>query len=93
MFYWFCVDEDYCNYLCFFWYKENNLDDIMIEYRMILYVFGNSLLFVIVFYGFFKIVEYVDWDVKNFVYYNFYVDDGLIFLLNELDVISLMKCI
>lgn len=67
MFYRFCVDEDYCNYLCFFWYKENNLDDIMIEYRMILYVFGNSLLFVIVFYGFFKIVEYVDWDVKNFV--------------------------
>lgn len=93
MFYCFWVDEDYCDFLCFYWYRENDFDDIFVEYRMCVYVFGNSLLFVIVIYGICKIVENVDEDVKDFVNCNFYVDDGFIFLFDEVSVIDFMKCI
>lgn len=91
MFYRFRVDEDHRNYLRFFWYKENNPDDIMIEYRMTSHVFGNSPSPAIASYGLLKTVEHADRDVKNFVQHNFYVDDGLISLPNESDAISLMK--
>nr|XP_034311384.1 uncharacterized protein LOC117684234 [Crassostrea gigas] len=91
MFYRFRVDEDHRNYLRFFWYKENNPDDIMIEYRMTSHVFGNSPPPAIASYGLLKTVEHADRDVKNFVQHNFYVDDGLISMPNESDAISLMK--
>lgn len=87
----FRVNEDHRNYLRFFWYKQNNPDDIMIEYRMTSHVFGNSPSSAIVSFGLLKTFEHADPDVKDFVHHNFYVDDGLISLPNEPDAISLMK--
>lgn len=91
MCYRFRIDEDHRNYLRFFWYKENNPDDIMIEYRMTSHVFGNSPSPAIASYGLLKTVEHADLDVKDFVHHNFYVDGGLTSLPNESDAISLMK--
>lgn len=62
---------------------------------MCVYVFGNVLFFVIVIYGLWKIVENCEniygFDVKDFVSRNFYVDDGLVFLLFCEKVIDLIK--
>lgn len=56
MFYFFLVREDYRDYLRFFWYKDNDVDVFLIEYRMKVYAFGNLFLFVVVIYGFRKCV-------------------------------------
>lgn len=60
---------------------------------MIRYVFGNSLLFVVVIFGFWKCVNEVDDDVKNFVERNFYVDDGLMLFDGSEEVVDLLCCI
>ena len=91
MFYRFRVNEEHRNFLRFLWYRGNDPDDIMIEYRMTSHVFGNSPSPAIASYGLFKTVENADPDVKDFVIHNFYVDDGLISLPNASDAISLMK--
>ncbi|XP_056009395.1 uncharacterized protein LOC130051467 [Ostrea edulis] len=91
MFYRFRVNGAHRNFLHFFWYRGNNPNDIMIEYRMTSHVFGNSPSPAIASYGLFKTVEHADPNVKDFVIHNFYVDDGLISLSNESDAISLMK--
>lgn len=78
MFYNFYVFEGYRNYLWFIWYEGNDFFKFFIDYRMIVYVFGNIVFLVIVIYGLRKCVEGVDLDVKNFVNDNFYVDDGII---------------
>lgn len=62
---------------------------------MCVYVFGNSLLFVVVIYGFRRIVYIVEdkygSDVCSFVECNFYVDDGLILMLFLEEIVSLME--
>lgn len=42
MFHCFVVRDDHRNYLRFLWYKDNNPDEELIEYRMRVHVFGNS---------------------------------------------------
>lgn len=91
MFYRFRVDEDHRDFLRFYWYRENDPDDILVEYRMRAHVFGNSPSPAIATYGIRKTVENADEDVKDFVNRNFYVDDGLISLPDEASAIDLMK--
>lgn len=82
---------DYWDYLCFFWYLENNLDLFLKEYRMMVYVFGNCLFLVVVIYGICCCVVYLDFDVIDFVFNNFYVDDGFFSCFSEEVVVDLMK--
>ena len=42
MFHCFIVREDHRNYLRFLWYKDNDFEKELIEYRMRVHVFGNS---------------------------------------------------
>lgn len=42
MFYSFLVREDHRDYLRFLWYKDNDPDAPLIEYRMTAHAFGNS---------------------------------------------------
>lgn len=93
MFYSFLVKEDQRDFLRFFWYKENNPDLGLIEYRMKAHVFGNSPSPAIATYGLRKSVEGddVDDDVRNLVNRNFYVDDALTSLPKEEDAVSLLQ--
>lgn len=52
MFYFFLVEEEYCDYFWFLWYKDNKMENLFVIYRMRVYVFGNCFLFFIVMYGF-----------------------------------------
>lgn len=91
MFYCFYVHEDYRNFLRFFWYKDNDPRNEMIEYRMCVHVFGNSPSPAIATYGLRKTVENSELDVKKFVTNNFYVDDALTSLSTASEAVSLMK--
>lgn len=43
MFYCFKVNEEHRNYLRFFWHEGNDFHKPLVEYRMCVHVFGNSL--------------------------------------------------
>ena len=78
MFHNFVVREDHRNFMRFFWFKENNPDSDLIEYRMTVHVFGNTPSPAVATYGLRRSVEHAEQDVQHFVKQNFYVDDGLI---------------
>jgi len=95
MFHCFKVREDHRNYLRFFWYKDNNINNKLIEYRMCLHVFGNNLSPAVATYGLRKAAEvemeaYGE-DVKEFVHQSFYVDDSLGSYSTVDEAVSLMK--
>ncbi|XP_021355873.1 uncharacterized protein LOC110451959 [Mizuhopecten yessoensis] len=93
MFYSFHVNEGHRNLLRFFWYRNNDPTQDLIEFRMKANVFGNSPSPAVAVYGLRKSVEGdgIDQDVKAFVNQNFYVDDGLVSSDSEESVISLLK--
>lgn len=91
MFYSFLVSEEDRDFLRFFWYKNNDSDEELIEYRMKVHVFGNTPSPAVATYGLRKTVENEDSDVRNYVMKNFYVDDGLISLPSSAEAIRLLK--
>lgn len=91
MFYCFEVNDKDRNYLRFFWYKNNNLEEPLLEYRMTRHVFGNSPSPAIATYGLRKSVDGYDSDVQSFVKEDFYVDDGLTSLPHAYEAVDLVK--
>ena len=95
MFYSFFVREDHRDYLRFLWYKDNDPDSDLTEYRMCVHVFGNSPSPAVAIYGLSKSVQNSEHiygkDVTEFVMRNFYVDDGLVSLPTSAEAIDLMK--
>ena len=83
MFHNFKVKEDHRNFLRFFWYKDNDPESELIEYRMTVHVFGNTPSPAIATYGLHRSIEQAPAEVRNFVENNFYVDDGLVSLPDE----------
>ncbi|KAL0151744.1 hypothetical protein M9458_052970 [Cirrhinus mrigala] len=95
MFYAFVVREDHRDYLRFLWYKDNDLNNNITEYRMKVHIFGNSPSPSVAIYGLRRAAqEYQDeygTDSKEFVMRNFYVDDGLTSVPTEEEAIDLLQ--
>ncbi|XP_042150458.1 uncharacterized protein LOC121838334 [Ixodes scapularis] len=95
MFYCFLVREDHRNYLRFLWFRNNDIHDKVVEYRMRVHVFGNSPSPAVATYGLRKTAqegeEEFGKDAREFVEKNFYVDDGLKSLPTADGVIDLVK--
>ncbi|MES9882937.1 MAG: hypothetical protein ABW185_18875 [Sedimenticola sp.] len=95
MFHCFYVNEAHRNYLRFLWYKDNDPDNALVEYRMCVHVFGNGPSPAIATLGLRKTAEdsVKDFgeDVKTFVDNDFYVDDGLTSRSTAPQVIDLLK--
>ncbi|KAM4045290.1 uncharacterized protein ACNLHF_009098 [Anomaloglossus baeobatrachus] len=95
MFHCFLVREDHRNFLRFLWYKDNDTNKEMVEYRMRVHVFGNSPSPAVATYGLRRTAlegesEYGT-DARDFVERDFYVDDGLKSLPTEEEAIDLLK--
>ena len=94
-FYDFLDREDHRNFLQFLWYKDNNPEEDLVEYRMRAHVFGNSPSPAIATYGLLKIAAASEKqfraDVKEFNERNFYVDDGVASLPTVEDAVGLIK--
>ena len=90
MFHNFVVREDHRNFLRFFWFKDNNPDSDLIEYRMTVHVFGNTPSPAVATYGLRRSVEHAEQDVQHFVKQNFYVDDGLVSEPDDSKAVDLM---
>lgn len=95
MFYAFVVREDHRDYLRFLWYKDNNFNNNITEYRMKVHIFGNSPSPSVAIYGLRRAAqEHQDeygTDSKEFVMRNFYVDDRLTLVTTEEEAIDLLK--
>ena len=95
MFYCFSVETEYRNFLRFLWYRGNNPEMDLTEYRMCVHVFGNSPSPAIASYGLRKTAESGQTefgiDVKDFVDHNSYVDDGITSVAISEEAISLVK--
>lgn len=95
MFHSFVVKEEHRNYLRFFWYKDNNPLNQLIEYRMTVHLFGNSPSPAVACYFLKKTAHESELkygsDVKTFICDHFYVDDGLISLPSSDEVIDLVS--
>ncbi|XP_016336888.1 uncharacterized protein LOC107684994 [Sinocyclocheilus anshuiensis] len=95
MFHSFIVREDHRNFLCFLWFKNNDMSESMVEYRMKVHVFGNSPSPAVAIYGLrraalFNEAEFGA-DVRHFIERDFYVDDRLKSLPSINEAISLLK--
>ena len=81
MFHSFVVREDHRDLLRFFWYKDNDPDGELTEYRIKVHVFGNTSSPAVATYCLWKTAEVAEplfgTDAKDFVHNNFYVDDGV----------------
>lgn len=91
MFHNFRVDEPDRNYLRFLWHQENDFEKPLDEFRMRVHIFGNSPSPTVATYGLHRSVIDADSDVQDFVFHNFYVDDGLVSCKSEDQAVSLMK--
>ena len=95
MFYSFLVREDHRDLLRFFWYKDNDPDGELIEYRMKVHVFGNTSSPAVATYCLRKTAEVGEQefgsDAKNFVDNNFYVDDGLKSVAEPTEAVDLLR--
>ncbi|XP_052819918.1 uncharacterized protein LOC128245732 [Mya arenaria] len=95
MFYSFLVKEEDRDFLRFFWYKENDPNKEIIEYRMRVHVFGNKPSPSVANFGLQKTAAISETefgkDVKEFISQNFYVDDGLVSLPTVEQTVDLMK--
>ena len=71
------VREDHRDFLQFFWYKDNNPDNEVIEYRMTVHVFGNTSSPAVATYGLMKTATIGELqhgnDAREFVESDFYV--------------------
>lgn len=94
MFYCFRVKESHRNYLRFLWFKDNELDKEITEFRMKVPVFGNSPSPAIAIYGLRQAAELGQEEhgsnAKQFIFRNFYVDDGLASVSSESEAIKLL---
>lgn len=95
MFYYFIVQEDHRDLLRFLWFEDNNPSKQITEYRMKVYVFGNSPSPAVAIYGLRKAALHGEkehgTEAKQFIMRNFYVDDGLSSFPTEGEAISVLK--
>ncbi len=77
------------------WFKDNDLNNNIVEYRMKVHVFCNSPSPAVAIYGLKRSAQDGEaefgTDVKQFIDHDFYVDDGLKSLPSEEAAISLLK--
>ncbi|KAL4009138.1 hypothetical protein ACER0C_002990 [Sarotherodon galilaeus] len=81
MFHCFVVKESHRDFLCFLWYKDNDMSSEVIEYRMRVHILGNSPSPSVAIYGLKKAAATGEPDfgseVRTFIERDFYVDDAL----------------
>ncbi|XP_041432389.1 uncharacterized protein LOC121398035 [Xenopus laevis] len=95
MFHCFLVKEEHRNYLRFFWYRNNDPNEDIVEYRMRVHIFGNSPSPAVAIYGLRLSAQEGEAkygsDARSFVEKDFYVDDCLKSTPTNESAISLLK--
>ena len=95
MFHSFYVNPEHRDFLRFLWFKDNNPLEEVVEYRMLVHLFGNVSSPAIATYGMRRTAEDGEEEfgsaAKEFIYNDFYVDDGLTSRPTDQETIELLK--
>lgn len=95
MFYSFTVREDHRDFLRFLWFRDNEPEKEIVEYRMKVHVFGNSPSPAVAIYGLRRAAQHgaseYGSEAQHFVERDFYVDDGLKSLPSAAEAIDMLK--
>ncbi|XP_041427144.1 uncharacterized protein LOC121396364 [Xenopus laevis] len=95
MFHCFLVKEEHRNYLRFFWYRNNDPNEDIVEYRMRVHIFGNSPSPAVTIYGLRLSAQEGEAkygsDARSYVEKDFFVDDCLKSTPTNESAISLLK--
>jgi len=95
MFHCFLVREDHRDYLRFLWYRNNDLDNEIVDHRMRVHVFGNSPSPAVAIYGLRRAAKEHEGrfgsDTRKLVEKEFYVDDMLKSCATQAEAIDLLK--
>ena len=91
----FYVNPEHRNFLRFLSFKDNNPSEEIVEYRMLVHLFGNASSPAVATFGMRKTAEDGEEGfgsaAKEFVYNDFYVDDGLTSRPTDQETIELLK--
>lgn len=95
MFHCFVVKEEHRNYLRFLWFRNNDMNSDIVDYRMKVHVFGNTPSPAVAIYGLRRAAREEEdsygSDVRTFVEEDFYVDDALKSFATEEEAISVLQ--
>ena len=95
MFYSFFVNEEHRDFLRFLWFRNNDPQNEVVDYRMKVHLFGNTSSPAVATFGLKKTAKEEEHkfgqDAKEFVDENFYVDDGLISLPDSEQAVGLLQ--
>ena len=95
MFFCYRVNKEHRDFLRFLWFRNNNPEEPLVEYRMNVHVFGNTCSPAVATYGLRRTASEgrneFGTDVEEFIKQNFYVDDGLASLATSQDAIHLLS--
>jgi hypothetical protein len=95
MFYSFFVNEEHRDFLRFLWFRNNDPQNEVIDYRMKVHLFGNTSSPAVATFGLKKTAKEEEHkfgqDAIEFVDENFYVDDGLISLPDSEQAVGLLQ--
>lgn len=95
MFYCFVVKEEHRDYLRFLWFRDNNWDSDIVDYRMRVHVFGNTPPPAVAIYCLRRAAKEAESefgsDVRAFTERDFYVVDALKSFATESEAINLVK--
>lgn len=94
MFYCFYVKEEHRDVLRFLWFKDNNPENEVVDYRMTVHVFGNSPSPAVATYGLRRSAQEGEKDFGNdvceFIKTDFYVDDVLRSFPSEAEAVDVL---
>ncbi|XP_042611086.1 uncharacterized protein LOC109074690 [Cyprinus carpio] len=93
MFYCFLVQEEHRDVLRFLWFKDNNPESEVVDYRMRVHVFGNSPSPAVATYGLRRAAQEgeKDFGCCEFIKKDFYVDDALRSFATEAEAVDVLK--
>lgn len=95
MFHSFHVDPKHRDFLRFLWFRNNDPSQEIVEYRMVVHLFGNGPSPAVATFGLRKTADEGEEEhgtkVKTFIHQDFYVDDGLTSQPTDKDAIELIK--
>ena len=95
MFHYFHINPEHRDFLRFLWFKDNDPLKEVIEYRMIVHLFGNGPSPAVATFGLRKTADVGEEEfgaaAKEFVHRDFYVDDGLTSRPSDKEVTELIK--
>lgn len=95
MFYCFLVQEEDRDVLRFLWFRDNNPESEVVDYRMRVHVFGNSPSPAVATYGLRRAAQDGEKDfgsdVCHFIKTDFYVDDALRSFPTEAEAVDVLR--